>query len=75
MENATFSLIGRRKYPMAELNPARQKVVGAILGQKAEYVEIVDGDGKSLTLLLADEICLEEETGLQTAEEARRPLS
>ena len=60
---------------MPEMNPARPRVVSAILGPKPEYIEIVDWDGKSLTFLLADEIRLEEKRGLRTTEEDRKSPS
>jgi len=48
---------------MAEVTKKGPKVVNAVLDRKPEYVRIADWDGKSLSFILADEICLEEKPG------------
>ena len=48
---------------MKELKKKKPKVVNAVLNQEPEYVRIADWDGKSLSFILADEICLEEKPG------------
>jgi len=40
------------------------KVVNAMLDKKPQYVRVADWDGKSLSFILADEICLEEKPAL-----------
>ncbi len=60
---------------MPELDRGLPKVVNAILGREPEYIRIVDWDGKSLTLILADEIRLEEKPGLHGTEEDRQSPS
>jgi hypothetical protein len=49
---------GEREMP--ELKKANRKVVNAILDKNTQYVKVADWDGKSLSFILADEICLEE---------------
>jgi hypothetical protein len=41
----------------------KPKVVNAVLNREPEYVRIADWDGKSLSFILADEICPEEKPG------------
>lgn len=48
---------------MKELKKKKPKVVNAVLNQEPEYVRIADWDGKSLSFILADEICPEEKPG------------
>jgi hypothetical protein len=48
---------------MRELKKKKPKVVNAVLDKEPEYVRIADWDGKSLSFILADEICLEEKPG------------
>ena len=48
---------------MRELRKKKPKVVNAVLDREPEYVRIADWDGKSLSFILADEICLEEKPG------------
>jgi hypothetical protein len=48
---------------MKELKKKNPKVVNAVLNREPEYVRIADWDGKSLSFILADEICLEEKPG------------
>ena len=48
---------------MGEVTKKRPKVVNAVLNRQPEYVRIADWDGKSLSFILADEICLEETPG------------
>jgi hypothetical protein len=45
---------------MSELKKTKRKVVNAIVDKKPQYVRVADWDGKSLSFILADEICLEE---------------
>jgi hypothetical protein len=48
---------------MGEVTKKKPKVINAVLDRKPEYVRIADWDGKSLSFILADEICLEEKPG------------
>jgi hypothetical protein len=48
---------------MKELKKKNPKVVNAVLNREPEYVRIADWDGKSLSFILADEICPEEKPG------------
>ena len=48
---------------MGEVTKKKPKVVNAVLDREPEYVRIADWDGKSLSFILADEICLEEKPG------------
>ena len=48
---------------MGEVTKKKPKVVNAVLDRESEYVRIADWDGKSLSFILADEICLEEKPG------------
>ncbi len=48
---------------MGEATKKKPEVVNAVLDRELEYVRIADWDGKSLSFILADEICLEEKTG------------
>lgn len=45
---------------MSELKKTKRKIVNAIVDKKPQYVRVADWDGKSLSFILADEICLEE---------------
>jgi len=49
---------------MSELKKTKSKVVNAMLDKKPQYVRVADWDGKSLSFILADEICLEEKPAL-----------
>lgn len=49
---------------MSELKKTKRKVVNAIVDKKPQYVRVADWDGKSLSFILADEICLEEKPAL-----------
>jgi hypothetical protein len=49
---------------MSELKKNNNKVVNAMLDKKPQYVRVADWDGKSLSFILADEICLEEKPAL-----------
>ena len=49
---------------MSETKKAKRKVVNAMLDKKTQYVRVADWDGKSLSFILADEICLEEKPAL-----------
>jgi len=49
---------------MSELKKTKRKVVNAIVDRKPQYVRVADWDGKSLSFILADEICLEEKPAL-----------
>lgn len=49
---------------MSELKKNKNKVVNAMLDKKPQYVRVADWDGKSLSFILADEICLEEKPAL-----------
>ena len=49
---------------MSETKKAKRKVVNAMLAKKTQYVRVADWDGKSLSFILADEICLEEKPAL-----------
>jgi hypothetical protein len=49
---------------MSELKKTKNKVVNAMLDKKPQYVRVADWDGKSLSFILADEICLEEKPAL-----------
>ena len=49
---------------MSETKKAKRKVVNAMLDKKNQYVRVADWDGKSLSFILADEICLEEKPAL-----------
>ncbi len=60
----SFTLDEGGESEMAELKKAKGKVVNAILAKKTEYVKVADWDGKSLSFILADEICLEEKPAL-----------
>jgi hypothetical protein len=48
---------------MAGSTKKKVKVVNALLDREPEYVRIADWDGKSLSFILADEICSEEKPG------------
>ena len=66
------SIKGGEKMP--EITRTGQKIVNAVLGQKTEYVRIVDWEGKSLTFILVDEIRPEEKpTYLGSAEDKKEP--
>lgn len=59
---------------MTEMNRTGQNIVSAVLGQEAEYVRIVDWEGKSFTFILVDEIRPEgKPTYLGAAEERKEP--
>ena len=45
---------------MSEVKKSKSRVVNAIVDKKTQYVRLADWDGKSLSFILADEICLEE---------------
>jgi len=49
---------------MSELRKTKSKIVNAMLDKKPQYVRVADWDGKSLSFILADEICLEEKPAL-----------
>jgi hypothetical protein len=52
---------------MSELKKTKgQKgqVVNAMVDKRPQYVRVADWDGKSLSFILADEICSEEKPGL-----------
>ena len=49
---------------MPETQKANRKVVNAMLDKKTQYVRVADWDGKSLSFILADEICSEEKPAL-----------
>ena len=49
---------------MSETQKTNRKVVNAMLDKKTQYVRVADWDGKSLSFILADEICLEEKPAL-----------
>jgi hypothetical protein len=49
---------------MRELKKSKNRVVNAIVDKKTQYVRVADWDGKSLSFILADEICLEEKPAL-----------
>ena len=49
---------------MGEVTKKKPKVVNAVLHRQPGYVRIADWDGKSLSFILADEICLEEKPGV-----------
>jgi hypothetical protein len=53
---------GEREMP--ETQKTNRKVVNAMLDKKTQYVRVADWDGKSLSFILADEICLEEKPAL-----------
>jgi len=55
---------------MPELIETKSKVVHAAMGRVPEYVRVLDWDGKSLTLILVDEIHPSEAPFLPAAEEA-----
>ncbi len=48
---------------MGEVTKKRPKVINAVLDREPEYVRIADWDGKSLSFILVDEVCLEEKPG------------
>jgi len=48
---------------MRELKGKKPQIVNAMLDLEPEYVRVADWDGKSLSFILADEICLEEKPG------------
>ncbi len=61
---------------MAEKTRTGQKIVNAKMGQKTEYVRIVDWEGKSLTFILVNEIRPEEGSAyLGPGEDRREPAS
>ena len=45
---------------MPEVTRTKQIIINAVLSPNPEYVRVVDGEGKSLTFILADEIRPEE---------------
>jgi len=49
---------------MSEPKKSKNRVVNAIVDKKKQYVRVTDWDGKSLSFILADEICLEEKPAL-----------
>ena len=49
---------------MPETQKANRKVVNVMLDKKTQYVRVADWDGKSLSFILADEICSEEKPAL-----------
>jgi hypothetical protein len=49
---------------MSELKKSKNRVVNAMVDKKPQYVRVADWDGKSLSFILADEICLEEKPAL-----------
>ncbi len=53
-----------KEVDMPDLNKMPELVVNAEIKKNLEYVKLVDGDGKTLTLILADEILTNHETGL-----------
>ncbi len=61
---------------MPEMTRTGQKIVNAELGQKTEYVRILDWKGKSLTFILVNEIRPEERSAyLGPGEDRREPTS
>ena len=57
---------------MSELKKIKRKVVNAIVDKKPKYVRVADWDGKSLSFILADEICLEEKPALSNQQMDKR---
>jgi hypothetical protein len=49
---------------MSESKKSKSRVVNALVDKKTPYVRVIDWDGKSLSFILADEICLEEKPSL-----------
>jgi len=49
---------------MSERKKSKNRAVNAIVDKKTQYVRVADWDGKSLSFILADEICLEEKPAL-----------
>ena len=57
---------------MGEVMKKKPKVVNAVLDRQPGYVRIADWDGKSLSFILADEICSEEKPGVSQQQIIRK---
>jgi hypothetical protein len=66
---------------MGKITNQRNRVLNAILDRNGKYVRAVDGEGKSLTFIMAEEISIEEKPDfskkimdkMRSEEIARRP--
>ncbi len=57
---------------MSELKKTKGQVVNAMVDKRPQYVRVADWDGKSLSFILADEICSEEKPGLSNQQIDRK---